>query len=158
MQPADHQQPHEPLGVALVGLDPVLRRTLDLPRRRNHAADPGRAKRPRELEPGRSGLVGHADGSGQARAEPASSLVLPDSRRTVISPDCASTTHATVAAACTSRPTQVRTLVMVGSSNSVVGAARVQSRGNNFPDRVGGPTMIYPARRTSRSIWSRALG
>jgi 3-phenylpropionate/trans-cinnamate dioxygenase ferredoxin reductase subunit len=36
MQRVDHQQPHQPLGVALVGLDPILRRPLDLPRRRDH--------------------------------------------------------------------------------------------------------------------------
>jgi hypothetical protein len=30
VQAADHQQPQHPLRVALVGLDPVLRRTLDL--------------------------------------------------------------------------------------------------------------------------------
>ena len=34
MQPADHQQPQQPLGVATVGLDAVSRRALDLPRRR----------------------------------------------------------------------------------------------------------------------------
>ena len=50
-QPADHQQPHEALSVTAIGLDPVLRRTLDLPRRRDHTPDPGRDQRPREPEP-----------------------------------------------------------------------------------------------------------
>ncbi|MGI8729040.1 MAG: hypothetical protein ACR2LK_03470 [Solirubrobacteraceae bacterium] len=34
VQPVNHQQPHQPLGVAAVPLDAILRRTLDLAWRR----------------------------------------------------------------------------------------------------------------------------
>jgi hypothetical protein len=50
VQSADHQQPHEPLGVTAVGLHTILRRPLDLARRRHHAPDTRRLKRPREAE------------------------------------------------------------------------------------------------------------
>jgi hypothetical protein len=69
VQAADHQQAHEALGVAAVGLDLVLRGTLDLPRRRDHTTDPGRRKRPRESEPGRPRLTRNPRGAWQPRAQ-----------------------------------------------------------------------------------------
>jgi hypothetical protein len=69
VQTVDHQQPHQPLGVAAVGLDAVLGGPLDLPGRRNDAVDPVRRQRPRQREPGRAGLIGDTGGSRQAAAE-----------------------------------------------------------------------------------------
>ena len=40
VQRVDHQQAQHPLGVALIGLDLVPSRPLDLPRRRDHTPDP----------------------------------------------------------------------------------------------------------------------
>ena len=53
-----------------VGLDLVLRGTLDLSRRRDHAVDPGRRERAGEPEPGRARLVRDARRAGQRGAEP----------------------------------------------------------------------------------------
>jgi hypothetical protein len=69
VQPADHQQTHEPLGVSLVGLDAVLRGALDLARRRDHTFDPGPVQRARQLKPRRPCLVGRADRSRQPSQE-----------------------------------------------------------------------------------------
>ena len=79
---------------------------------------------------------------------PAEADESPARRRTVISPDSASTTHATTFAACTSRPTQVRTLVTVGSSYAVVGPPRrCQLRGYKAPPRSrGGTGQLLPVR------------
>ena len=116
VQRVDHQQPHQPLGVTRVGLDLVLRRTLDLARRRDHTPDPRRHQRPRQPVTRRAGLIG---GSRPARGSPeqnaTTSAVSPLNRCTVISPDSASTTHAITFAACTSSPTQLRTFAMVGT-------------------------------------------
>ena len=40
VQAVDHQQSHQPLSVAAIGLDLVLRRALDLPRCRDHTPNP----------------------------------------------------------------------------------------------------------------------
>jgi hypothetical protein len=69
VQPVDHQQPQHPLRVALIGLDAISARTLDLPRRRDHTPDPGRAQRPREPIPGRPSLVRRAGRTRQRAAE-----------------------------------------------------------------------------------------
>jgi hypothetical protein len=69
MQSIDHQQPHEALGIALVGLHPVLRGALDLARRRDHTPHAGFLQRPREREPRRAGLIGHARRARQTSAE-----------------------------------------------------------------------------------------
>jgi hypothetical protein len=53
VQPADHQQPHQTLGVTAIGLDAILGGPLDLARRRDDAPDPGRLQRPGQPEPGR---------------------------------------------------------------------------------------------------------
>ena len=77
----DHQQPHHPLGVAPVGLDLVLRRALDLPRRRDHAPNPGRVQRPRE--PVTRSARPHtppASGPADAAQNSTTSSVSPDSR------------------------------------------------------------------------------
>jgi hypothetical protein len=68
--------------------------------------------------------------------------------------DWASTTHATVAAACTSRPAQVRTLIMVGSRYSVVGAARVQVARQQLPRSRRGTDHPYEQGRISSFIRS----
>src|SRR5213592_3565207 len=52
VQSADHQQTHEPFSIPPIGLDAVLRGTLDLPRRRDDTAHPGRVQGTRELKPG----------------------------------------------------------------------------------------------------------
>ncbi len=115
VQPADHQQPHETLGVAGVGLDPVLSRTLDLPRRGEHTLDPRRSQRSGQPQPGRPRLIGDPTGRGSPEQNMTTSSVSPGSRYTVISPDSLSTTHATALEACTSRPAQLRTFAMVGT-------------------------------------------
>lgn len=69
VQPVDHQQPHQSLGVASVGLDAILRRALDLARRRHHAPDPRVLQPPRQREPGGPGLIGHSRRPRQPGAE-----------------------------------------------------------------------------------------
>jgi hypothetical protein len=69
VQPANHQQPHQALGVAAVGLDAILRRPLDLPGRRDHAPDARDSKPPSESEPGQTGLIGHLRRARQPGAE-----------------------------------------------------------------------------------------
>jgi hypothetical protein len=69
VQTADHQQPHQPFGVAAIGLDPVLGRTLDLARRGHRALDAPRCERPRQPEAGRAGLIGHPHRRWQPGAE-----------------------------------------------------------------------------------------
>ena len=69
MQPVDHQQPQQPLGVTPIGLDPVAGRTLDLARCRDHTLDAGGHQRPRERKPGRPGLIGHPGRARQRGAE-----------------------------------------------------------------------------------------
>jgi hypothetical protein len=59
VQPADHQQPQQALGVAPIGLDPIARRPRDLSRRRDETPDAGRLERPRKPEARRPGLIGH---------------------------------------------------------------------------------------------------
>ncbi|HEX3737193.1 MAG TPA: hypothetical protein VHV53_06585 [Solirubrobacterales bacterium] len=54
MKTADHQEAHQPLGVAAIGLHPVGRGALDLPRRGHHAGDPALLERPRQAEAGRA--------------------------------------------------------------------------------------------------------
>ncbi len=63
---------------------------------------------------------------GSAEQKPTTSVVCPVKRCTLISPDSASTTHATTFAACTSKPTQVRTLITVGSCNEPDRASRTR--------------------------------
>jgi hypothetical protein len=48
VQRIDHQQAKHPLSITLIGFHAILSRTLDLPRRRYHTADPRRQKRPRQ--------------------------------------------------------------------------------------------------------------
>jgi hypothetical protein len=95
---------------------------------RDHTADPGHRKRSRESEPSRPRLIRRAHRPRQRIAERHHPAVAPGKRCTAISPDSASTTQATTFAACTPKPTQVRTLVTVGSSYAVVAAARSTSR------------------------------
>ena len=52
-----------PVVTVLIG-----RGTLDLPRRRDHAPDPGRGQRSREPEPSRPGLIRGPDRPGQTSA------------------------------------------------------------------------------------------
>ena len=69
VQAADHQQAHQPLGVAAVGLDPVLGRALDLARGRDRAVDAPRCQRPGQPEAGRAGLIGDPHRRRQRGAE-----------------------------------------------------------------------------------------
>ena len=87
VQRVDHQQPQHPLGVALIGLDLVLRRALDLPRRRHHAPDPRRLQRPREPVPGRARLVRHPRRARQLARNSTTFAVSPGSLHERSSPD-----------------------------------------------------------------------
>ncbi len=69
VQTVDHQQPHESLRVTTVGLHPILRWTLDLPRCRDHAVDSCTLERPGERETRRTRLVGDPRRAGQPSAE-----------------------------------------------------------------------------------------
>ena len=69
VQAVDHQQPQHALGVAPVGLHAILRRPLDLARRRHHATDPRGAQPARQGEPGRPGLIRRARRTRQPGAE-----------------------------------------------------------------------------------------
>jgi len=74
------------------------------------------------------------------------SLVAPGNLRVRISPDTASTVTASTLRACTSRPAQLRTCAMVGSSYAIVAAARWPPRGKNTrPIVSGGPATITTA-------------
>ena len=77
VQGADHQQPHQSLGVAAVGLDPVLSRALDLARGGYRAADSPRRQCSRQPEAGRSRLIGDPHRRRQPGAELRHLLGLP---------------------------------------------------------------------------------
>jgi hypothetical protein len=111
----DHQQPQHPLGGALVDLDLVLRRALDLPRRRNGAPDPRRLQRPRQPAPGRARPIRHSRRPGQPTRNSTTLAVSPDSLAERSSPDSASSVTASTLRACTSRPAQLRTFAMIGA-------------------------------------------
>jgi hypothetical protein len=51
VQPADHQQADQPLGVAAIGLDPALGRALDLARRGDGALDASARANPKPVGP-----------------------------------------------------------------------------------------------------------
>ena len=69
VQSVDHQQAQHPLGVALIGLDLIRGRPLDLPRRRDHTPNPGRVQRPRQPVAGRPRLIRGARRTRQRAAE-----------------------------------------------------------------------------------------
>ena len=69
VQAADHQQPHQPLGVAAVGIDPILGGALDLARGGHRALNAPRRKCPRQPEAGRAGLIGDPHWCRQSGAE-----------------------------------------------------------------------------------------
>ena len=95
VQPADHQQPQHPLGVATVGLDAIARRPFDLARRRHDTTHARRLERPREPEPGRPGLIGHPHRTRQPVQNSTTSAVVPGNRRIASSPDSLSMLAAT---------------------------------------------------------------
>jgi UvrD/REP helicase N-terminal domain len=68
--PRQSRQSCEQLRVTAVGLDPVPTRPGDLRRRRDHAPHPAARECPRELVPGRTGLIRHAHGTRQPGAKP----------------------------------------------------------------------------------------
>ena len=89
-------------------------------------------------------------GPGSAAQNLTTPLVSPERRCTIISPDSASTTHATTVVACTPKPTQVRTSVTVGSSHAVAGRCAGSScAATNLPHDRGGdrPASTTPAGR-----------
>jgi hypothetical protein len=69
VQAVDHQQPQHPLTIALIGFHPIRARPLDLPRRRDHAPDPGRVQRPRQAIARRPCLIRHPRRTRQQRTE-----------------------------------------------------------------------------------------
>jgi hypothetical protein len=69
VQLAGQQQPHEVLGVAAVGLDPLAGRARDLARRRHHALNAAALKFAREPVAGRAGLIGGAHRPRQTGAQ-----------------------------------------------------------------------------------------
>ena len=73
-----HQQPHQQLGVAAIGLHPILGRTRDLARRGDQTLDTGRPEPPRQPKAGRPRLERHPHRPRQARRRtPTTSPVLP---------------------------------------------------------------------------------
>ena len=113
VQRVDHQQPQHPLGVALIGLDLVLRRALDLPRRRHHAPDPRRVQRAREPVPGRARpRTPPASGPAAWPGTPPPSPSRPAACASAAHPTRASNVTASTLRACTSRPAQLRTFAM----------------------------------------------
>ena len=69
MQLPRRQQPHQPLGVTPIGLDPITRRPRNQPRRADQTIDTDRLQPAREHEPGRPGLIGRAHRTRQPRRE-----------------------------------------------------------------------------------------
>jgi len=69
------QQPREVDRVFGVGLDPVPGGSLQLGGCRDHAPDPVLAQRPRQPEPGRTGLIGDRDRTRQP-LNPATDIVM----------------------------------------------------------------------------------
>jgi hypothetical protein len=69
------QQPGQMPSVAGIGLDPITGRTLQFRRCRHHTLDPRRQQRPRQPEPGRTGLIGHRNGRRQP-ADPVQDLAI----------------------------------------------------------------------------------
>ena len=87
VQPVDHQQPQHPLGVPQVGLDLVLRRALDLPRRRHHAPDPAACSARASPYPVGPASYAARDGPGSRARNSTTFAVSPDSRCERSSPD-----------------------------------------------------------------------
>jgi hypothetical protein len=69
VQLARDQQPHQPLGVALVGLDAIARSARHQPRRAHQTLDPCRRQPSRERKPCGPRLIGRAHRTRQARHE-----------------------------------------------------------------------------------------
>ena len=69
MKLAGQQQPHQMLGVATIGLDPIPARARDLARRRDHALHATPGELAREPVPGRASLIRHPHRPRQPRAE-----------------------------------------------------------------------------------------
>jgi hypothetical protein len=69
VKPPDHQQAHQSLGVAAVGLDPIGGRALDLPRSGNRAVDALRRQCPGQPKPRRARLIGDPHRRRQGSAE-----------------------------------------------------------------------------------------
>ena len=87
VQPPDHQQSQQTLGVTPVGLDAVLRRTLDLARRRHDAPHADSLQRTRQRKPARACLISHTRRAGQTDANATPTCpVLPNNLRMPSSP------------------------------------------------------------------------
>ena len=115
VQPADHQQPHQPLGVAAVGLDPIRSRAArSCPAPRPHTRTPSGLQRPREPEPGRARLIGHPHRPRQTRRRTRTTSAVAPGRppHRAARPTRESIVAATTFAACTSSPAQLRTCAM----------------------------------------------
>ena len=99
MQLAGDQQPHQPLGVAPIGLHPIRRRRAgSTPARTPHSRRPPPASRRASTNPvGPASYVART-GPGSPATNAATSLARPDNRRTRNSPESRSSTAATVAA------------------------------------------------------------
>ncbi len=74
---ADHQKPHQALGVAAIGLDPVLGGALDLARCCDDAADPGSFQLASQGEAGGARLIADPDRGWHLLAETHHPLGLP---------------------------------------------------------------------------------
>jgi hypothetical protein len=116
VQRIDHQQTQDPLSVALIGLHAIPGGTLDLPWRRHNTAHAARSARAR---PSAVGPASYATpvGPGSEAQKSTTPLVSPDSLRTPNPPVPLSMLAASTLRACTSRPAQLRTFAMVGTSH-----------------------------------------
>ena len=142
VQRIDHQQPQHPLSVTLVSLDLVLRRALDLPRRRHHTPNARRLQLPGEPIPRRPRLVRHPRRTGQLRQELHHLRGLTRQPARTNLAGAASSVTASTLRACTSRPAQLQTLlVMVGSS--ICGCGR---RAGGSPRGLQTPTTVVGGR------------
>ncbi len=153
VQRVDHQQSQSPLGVSLVGLDPILRRALDLSRARHHAPVPRRLQRPGEPYPVVPASYATRVGPGSLAKSFTTFLVSPGSLHVGISPDLAPSSWQ--ARSVRARPHQLRSCATVGPVCGCGPVARVASARPEHSATIalGADQRDQPG-RTSASAWS----
>jgi hypothetical protein len=128
VQLAGEQQPDEMLGVTPIGLDLVSGRARDLRRRRDHALHAPLRELRASTYPVGPASYATLTGRGRPAQNPAAARTSPFIANAFNSPVSASSTAATIFAACTSKPTRVLAFAMAGSSYPVVGRRAGSSR------------------------------
>ena len=133
VQRIDHQQPQHPLSVTLVSLDLVLRRALDFPgAATTHSMPDAYSSRASPHPVGPASYAARV-GPGSPARYPTTFAVSLGSRHERTSPESASSVTASTLRACTSRPAQLRTLLVMvrsficGCGRRAVAAARLNS-------------------------------